>query len=281
MKFTPKELTPYLSARHYFGSEQRRHRELARLSLVQLADIVNFSKSTLGRVEVAELMPPPELPSALDAAFGTGQHFYGLHQLAKRETHPDYYRQLMDYEAQAEVIEAFATQIVPGLLQTEAYARALLSQSPGVTPELVEERLQARLGRQERLRSATPPLLWAILDEGLLYRPIGGPDVMRGQLEALASLADTPTTKVQVLPFEHGGYALMDGPTVLMRLPGGKVVAYDEYRASGRLMEDPADVNRRWRGYDEARAYARSPRDSADMIRKAMKGFEQCAAAPN
>ncbi|UZJ31721.1 helix-turn-helix domain-containing protein [Streptomyces endophytica] len=281
MKFTPKELTPYLSARHYFGSEQRRHRDLARLSLVQLAEIVNFSKSTLGRVETAELLPPPELPSALDAAFGTGQHFYGLYQLAKRETPPDYYRRLMDFEAQAEVIEAFATYLVPGLLQTERYARALLSQRTEVAPELIEERVRLRLGRQDRLRSATPPRYWAILDEAILRRPLGGAEVMHEQLKALLALADTPTTKIQVLPFAHGAYQLMDGPTVLLRLPGGKTVAYDEYRERGHIMEDAAEVNQRWANYDELRAYALSPRDSAALIRQAMKGYEPCEPAPN
>lgn len=281
MKFTPKELTPYLSARHYFGSEQRRHRELARLSLVQLADIVNFSKSTLGRVEVAELLPPPELPAALDAAFGTDKHFHGLYQLARKEAHPDQFRRLMELEAEAEVIEAFATLIMPGLLQTADYARTLLSQPAGVTPELIEERVQVRLGRQERLRSSTPPRYWAILDEAILYRPVGGPRVMHDQLKALLPLIDTPTTKIQVLPFAHGGYELMDGPTLLLRLPGGKVAAYDEYRGRGHLMEDAGEVNRRWASYDALRAYALPPQDSADLIRHAMKGYEQCAAAPN
>lgn len=281
MKFTPKKLNPYLSARHYFGSEQRRHRELANLSLVQLADIVNFSKSTLGRVETAELLPPPELPAALDAAFGTGKHFHGLYQLARKEAHPDQFRRLMDLEAEAVVIEAFATLIMPGLLQTERYARALLSQPADVTPELVEERVQVRLGRQERLHSAAPPRYWAILDEAILRRAVGGSQAMHEQLAALLPLIDTPTTKIQVLPFAHGGYELMDGPTLLLRLPGGKVVAYDEYRGRGHLMEDPAEVNQRWASYDALRAYALSPRDSADLVRDAMKGYEPCDPAPN
>ncbi|BDM67848.1 transcriptional regulator [Streptomyces nigrescens] len=281
MKFTPKELTPYLSARHYFGSEQRRHRDLAKLSLVQLAEIVNFSKSTLGRVETAELLPPPELPSALDAAFGTDKHFHGLYQLARREAHPDQFRRLMELEAEAVVIETFATLIMPGLLQTAEYARTLLSQPAGVAPDLIEERVQVRLGRQERLRSPNPPRYWAILDEAILYRPVGGTQVMRDQLKALLPLVDTPTTKIQVLPFVHGGYELMDGPTLLLRLPGGKVVAYDEYRARGHLMEDPTEVNQRWASYDALRAYALSPQDSGDLIRHAMKGYEECEAAPN
>ncbi|MCZ9343044.1 helix-turn-helix domain-containing protein, partial [Streptomyces sp. TRM76130] len=104
MTFTPKVLDPYLSARHYFGSELRRHREAANLSLVQLAGIVVSSKSTLARIETAELMPPPDLPDRLDAAFGTDRHFHDLYELAKREAHPDQYRRFMDFEARAEVV---------------------------------------------------------------------------------------------------------------------------------------------------------------------------------
>ncbi|MGW1376246.1 helix-turn-helix domain-containing protein [Streptomyces sp. NPDC002446] len=280
MKFTPKKLNPYLSARHYFGSEQRRHRELANLSLVQLADIVNFSKSTLGRVEAAELMPPPELPGALDAAFGTGKHFYGLYQLAKKETHPDHYRRFLELEKQAEAIECFEMQFVPGLLQTKAYARALLSTPPEVTPEMAEERAQARLHRQEQL-AAAGTRHWAILDEAILHRPIGGPQTMHAQLAALLSRVDTTTSTIQVLPLEHGEYYLMGSSLVLVRPSTGQAVAYEEGRSLGRLFEDPQDVSRLWALFDKLRAYALTPRASAERIRKAMKGYEQWEPTPN
>ncbi|MFF4605415.1 helix-turn-helix domain-containing protein [Streptomyces sp. NPDC001339] len=276
MTFTPKSLTPYVSARHYFGSEQRRHREEAKLSLVQLAGIVNSSKSQLARVETAELMPPPELPSALDAAFGTGKHFYGLYQLARKETHPDQYRRLLDFQAQAEAIEVFETQFVPGPLQTEAYARALLSLPPDVTPEMIEERVQARLAGQEQLRSAASRRLWAILDEAILCRPVGGPQVMHAQLNALLSQVDTPTRTIQVLPFEHGEHVLMAGPLWLVKSSVGQTVAWEESHVDGRLFEDLTDVNRRVALYDKLRAYALSPRDSAERIRKAMERYLPC-----
>lgn len=129
---------PYLSARHHFGCEQRRHREEASLSLVELAGVVNSSRSTLARVETAELMPPPDLPSRLDAAFGTDKHFHGLYQLAGREAHPDQYRRFMDFEDQAEVIENYESQLVPGPLQTEEHARELLSCQEDLAKEEVE-----------------------------------------------------------------------------------------------------------------------------------------------
>ncbi|WP_330479763.1 helix-turn-helix transcriptional regulator [Streptomyces platensis] len=279
MKFTPKALTPYISARHYFGSEQRRHRENARLSLVQLADIVNFSKSTLARIETAELMPPPELPGALDLAFGVEKHFYGLYQLAKREAHPDQYRRYMDFESQAKVIEDFAITVVPGLLQTEAYARAFFGLAPDLTTEQAETRVQARLARQERLRSTAPPRYAAILDEAMLRRPIGGPEVMHEQLDALLAQTDTRHTMIQVLPFDHGGYPLMEGPLKLLRLPDGRSFAYEEGRKSGHLLEDAEEVDRRRALYDSLRAYALSPKDSAALIRTLRERYESCEPA--
>jgi transcriptional regulator with XRE-family HTH domain len=173
MTFKPQALTPYLSARHYFGAEMRRHRESASLSLIQLAGIVNSSKSTLARIETAELMPPPDLPGRLDAAFGTDEHFHGLYELAKREAHPDQYRRFMDFEAQAEVIENYEPQVIPGLLQIKEYADALLSRQEDLSREQVEERVNARLSRQSRLNSAQSPLRWAIIDESVLRRKVG------------------------------------------------------------------------------------------------------------
>ncbi|MEW1656441.1 helix-turn-helix transcriptional regulator [Streptomyces sp. NPDC093707] len=281
MKFAPKTLTPYVSARHYFGSELRRHREEVRMSLVQLADIVNSSKSNLARVETAEMMPPPELPAALDAAFGTGQHFHGLFQLAKREVHPDQYRRFMDCEAQATVIENYEPQVVPGPFQTEAYARAFLSCQPDLSPERVEELVAARMSRQERQRSETPPQRWAIIDEAVLRRQMGSKDCMYKQLARLLEEADTPNSKVQVMPFAAGGHSLMGGALTLLTLPNDSTVAYEEGIKAGHLYED-AQAARKWRWqFEELRANALSLVMSAELIRKAMEEYRPCDTTPN
>lgn len=276
MKFTSKELTPYLSARHFFGSEQRRHRERAKLSLVQLANIVNFGKSTLARVEAAELMPPPELPDALDAAFGTEEHFHGLYQLAKREAHPDQYRRYMDFEAQAVVIEQYGGQVVPGLLQTRVYAHTFLSRQESLSAEQVEQRVNARMSRQERQRSDTPPFRWAIIDEALLYRELDSKEATYEQLVSLLDQVDTPHCKIQVVPFRRGLHALMGGALTLLTLPDRPTMAYEEGIEAGHLYEDPDMVNKRRRQYEVLRANALSLTESADLIRKAMEDHRPC-----
>ncbi|MFF2539762.1 helix-turn-helix domain-containing protein [Streptomyces cyaneofuscatus] len=273
MTFKPQPLTPYLSARHYFGSQQRRHREQAGLSLNQLAGIVNSSKSTLGRIETAELMPPPDIPARLDIAFGTDQHFHGLYELARREIHPDQYKRYMDFEYRAEVIEQYGAQALPGLLQTEEYARAFLRCQEDLSPEVVEERVTARMSRQGRLRSEQPPFRWAIIDESVLLRPMGSRDCMREQLASLLEQVDTPSSKVQVMPFGAGSHSLLGGALTLLTLPDGASVAYEEGIEAGHLYEDPAAVKRWRRQYEVLRANSLTLNESAERIRTAMKGY--------
>ncbi|AZQ34241.1 XRE family transcriptional regulator [Streptomyces cyaneochromogenes] len=281
MTFKPQALTPYLSARHYFGAEQRRHREGAGLSLVQLAGIVNSSKSTLARIETAELMPPPDLPGRLDAAFGADRHFHGLYELAKREAHPDQYRRFMDFEAQAEVIENFGSQAVPGLLQTKEYAAALLSCQEDLTREQVEERVSARLSRQDRLNSAQPPLRWAIIDESVLRRKVGSAECMHKQLARLLEQVDTPDSMVQVMPFSAGPHSLMGGALTLLTLPKGSVMAYEEGIRVGHLYEDRDSVKKWRRQYEVLRANALPPAASAELIRDAMEDYKPCSTPPS
>jgi transcriptional regulator with XRE-family HTH domain len=264
-------MTPDRSARHLFGSQMRRHREQAGMNLERLAEVVRYSRSHLARIEIAEYMPPPDLPARLDAAFGTAGEFEGLYGLARREVHPDRYRRRMELEARARVIEEFAP-IVPGLVQTADYARALFTVSnPRAGADEIEEKLSARLGRQDLLRADPPPYLSVILDEAALRRPIGGPDVMRAQLAVLLALTDTAHSVVQVLPFAHGEHALLGGSLTLLTLEDGSVVAYEESITTGTLLEDLESVGTRRRAYDLMRAYALSPSLTAALIRDVME----------
>ncbi|MFB6990777.1 Scr1 family TA system antitoxin-like transcriptional regulator [Streptomyces sp. NPDC056304] len=273
MTFKPQPLTPYLSARHYFGSEQRRHRERAGLSLVQLAGIVNSSKSALARIETADLMPPPDISSRLDMAFGTDDHFHRLYELARREIHPDQYQRYMDFEFRSEVIEQYGAQALPGLLQTEEYARTFLRCQEDLSAEQVEERVTARMSRQERQRSENPPFRWAIIDEAVLRRQMGSPACMREQLASLLGQVDTPNSKVQVMPFSAGLHSLLGGALTLLALPDGTSVAYEEGIQAGHLYEDPTAVKKWRRQYEVLRANSLPLAESAELIRTAMEGY--------
>ncbi|MFG2566516.1 helix-turn-helix domain-containing protein [Streptomyces sp. NPDC048567] len=273
MTFRPQPLSPFASTRHYFGSELRRHRELAKLSLVQLADIVNSSKSTLARIETAELMPPPDMPSCLDIAFGTDQHFTGLYELARQDVHPDKYKRYMNFEARAEVIEQYGAQALPGLLQTEEYARTFLRCQEDLSEEVIEERVTARMARQARLNSANPPFRWAVIDEAVLRRQMGSRACMHQQLASLLEQVDTPNSKVQVMPFSAGPHSLLGGALTLLTLSDGTSVAYEESIEAGHLYEDPAAVKKWRRQYDVLRANSHSLAESAATIRTAMEDY--------
>jgi transcriptional regulator with XRE-family HTH domain len=280
MRFQPQSLTPDRSARHFLGGELRRHREVIGLSLVQLAKIVNSSKSTLARVETAELMPPPDLPAKLDLAFGLDGFFARIYNLARREAHPDQYRRYMDFEAEATVIEQYAAHVLPGLLQTERYARAFLGCQPDLTVEELDERVAARMARQDRLRAGTPPYRWAVLDESVLRRPVGGADVMREQLTALMWQVDSQHSKIQVATFSIGAHALLGGSLTLLTLPDGSTSSYEEGIDAGHLHEDAATVQKQRRLYDVLRANALSLADSAALIRKVLEDYKTCDRPP-
>jgi transcriptional regulator with XRE-family HTH domain len=277
MVFQPQALTPDRSARHFYGSEVRRYRTNAKMSLAGLAEVVKYSKSQLGRIETADAMPQPGLSEALDAAFGTDGHFVRLYALARREAHRDKYRRRMELEAQARVIEEYSGHVVPGLVQTRDYAYALFRASnPGESEDRLEERVAARLGRQELLRTDPRPHLWIILDEAVTRRPVGTPAVMREQLAVLLPLVETPHTTIQALPDSHGEHALLGGSLTLLTLGGSLTVAYEEGITIGHLIEDPEAVSQHRRAYDLLRAYALSPRDTAAMVKAAMEDLSLC-----
>ncbi|WP_200309496.1 DUF5753 domain-containing protein [Streptomyces adelaidensis] len=219
-------------------------------------------------------MIPPELPAALDAAFGTDSIFTDLYSLAKKEIHPDKWRRRMDLEARATVIKEYSPQVVPGLLQIAPYARAQFTTfDPKASAESIEELVAGRMSRQEMLLGDPGPDYAAILDEAVLRRSYGGPEVMRQQFERLLELTLTPSTYIQVLPFEHGGHALVGGSLSLWTLDDGARIAYEESITTGTLVEENAEVLARSRAYDLLSASALSPVQSADLIRSVMEAL--------
>ncbi|GHF15933.1 MULTISPECIES: helix-turn-helix domain-containing protein [Streptomyces] len=263
-----RELNPDRSARDLFGAELRRHRERAGLSLEKLAKVIRYSRSHLARIEAAECLPPPGLAEALDAEFGTGSLFVALYKIAQREAHPDKYRRGRELEAKVRCIKEYAGCFVPGLMQTADYARALFrTGDPTRSEEKVEEMVALRMSRQALLQADRPPELSYILDEAVLRRPVGGSDIWRDQLAALAAVASSRTHLVQVLPFNHGEHPLMGGHLTLFISESGATVAYEETISTMEFLEDPIRVARHRRAYEMLSACALSPIDSAAFIK--------------
>jgi len=241
------------------------------MSLDALSVIVNTSKAHLSRIEHAESPIPPGLPPLLDKTFGTDT-FTDLYLLARKEVHPDQFRRRMELEARAAVIKEYTPQIVPGMLQTEDYARAQFrTHNPKASAQEIEDLVTGRMSRVATLLGDPQPDYSAVLDEAVLRRGYGGPAVMREQLTKLADLCLTPSTCLQVLPFSHGGHALAGGSLSLWTLRNGALVAYEEAITTGTLLEEADNVAAKFRAYDLLSASALSPGRSADVIRSLLE----------
>ena len=264
------ELDPSSSVLAFFATEVRRVRTEAGMSQADLAKRVYLTRSLLCKIEAATRVPSEDLAERLDDVFETGKHFQRLWPLVIKHAYPPWFRPFVELEEQAEVIQAFENQVVPGLLQTENYARAILEAGP---LDNVEELLAARMVRQRILDRETPPQLWVVLDENVLRRMVGGPVVMREQYARLIEAAESRRNVIQIVPYEAGAHAGL-GPFWVLSFDEGADVVYEEGAFEGRLLADPTNVKAARRAYDLLKAVALSPQASIDMIAKALKELD-------
>jgi transcriptional regulator with XRE-family HTH domain len=179
----------------FFGTELRRRRAAAGLSLEDLGAKINFSGSQIGKVETGERLPSPDLARACDEEFGTDGIFVRLCKAIKEQirVYPSGFPEFLDKEREASRIFEFNVLAFPGLLQTEEYARALFRASrPRDTDEEIDQLVAARLERQQILDRPKPPMLWFVFDEATLRRPVGGSAVMAAQLDHIVQPAERP-----------------------------------------------------------------------------------------
>lgn len=278
-----KEIAPGRSVAALFGSRVRRLRTAAGLTQAELGRKTHVVSTRITQIERSSgAKPTLELARALDAALGADSLLVDLWPYVYRETFPDWARAFVAHSARAVSVGEYAAQLVPGLLQTEDYARAVLSRGTSLTSEeQLEERLSARMARQERLRAPDRPELWVVLDEAVLRRPIGGPDIQREQLVRLLDAAAEPHITLQVLPFDQGEHDVMGGSLTILALPDGAQVAYTEGAHYGQLIEEPETVRHWALNYDRVRAAALPPLMSLDMIRSVMEGNQGEANVPS
>ncbi|MEW2081489.1 helix-turn-helix transcriptional regulator [Streptomyces sp. NPDC005283] len=266
-----------------FGSRVRRLRTAAGLTQAELGARTHVVSTRITQIERASgAKPTLELARALDAVLGADNLLVDLWPYVYREAFPDWSRAFMAHSARAVSVGQYAAHVVPGLLQTEDYARAVLSVGRSLTgEEQLEERVAARLARQERLGSPDRPELWVVLDEAVLRRPVGGRAVMQGQLARLLDAAAEPHITVQVLPFDQGEHDALGGSLTVLTQPDGSEVAYTEGAHYGQLVEDPGEVRPFTVTYDRLRAAALPPLMSLGMIRSVMEGNHRGANVPS
>jgi hypothetical protein len=198
--------------------------------------------------------------------------FVLLWNVIKDEKWPDRYRDYMRLEDGAREIYEYAPYVIPGLLQVPAYARALFEAvNPDATASEIELMVDLRMSRQERLATADPPYVSAVLDETVIRRAVGGSAVLCEQLESLLPLMDTTRTLLRVAPLNRGAHAALGAPLILLVLPDGGQVAYLEGLVNGQLLEDPDAVRARRRSYDRVSAEALTPGESAALITAVIK----------
>lgn len=270
-----KDLDPYTSPRSFYGAELRRLREQAGLSQEQLGERVFCSGAYIGFFEAAARRPQAELSKLLDGVLGTGEHFQRLCRLAQESRHPDYFADAAELEKEARTISEYTPMLVPGLLQTEAYARGITRATlPFAPDEVVEQHVVARMERAARLDSPEGPELWLVVHEAALRMPVDDPAVMRQQLAHLVARArHQHRVIVQVLPFSSGPSALMYGTTIVMTFSDAPAVVYTEGAFTGQLIDAPALVTKFQRSYDHVRAAALSPKASLSLIESVAKDY--------
>ncbi|HEY1915263.1 MAG TPA: helix-turn-helix transcriptional regulator [Streptosporangiaceae bacterium] len=256
-------------------------REATGLSREEVARRLEWSTSTLFRIETGRSRPQPGNVRALLELYGvTGDERDGLIQLAREARQPGWWQSFRDVlpnpyevyiglEAGAASIRNFEPLLVPGLLQTEAYARELSRNGPlELDRDEVERRVEVRMARQRILARSDRPRLWAIIDEAVIHRQVGGPAVMREQLQHLIATADQGKTTIQVVPYRAGAYAGTAGPFVIMEFqePTDPAVVYIETLAGDIYIEEAPDVNRYTLAFERLLAAALHPDESVRLI---------------
>ncbi|MEU1253620.1 helix-turn-helix transcriptional regulator [Streptomyces chartreusis] len=267
------------AAWEFFGAELKRRRENAGITQVELGSRVFVSGGYIGQFEQAIRKPQRDVAERIDEALQTDGIFERMwRQLIKEQRYADYFAHAAELERLATKISDWEPSVIPGLLQTPTYTKALVvATHPFATDEFIEERVTARGERSEILKDATRPEYWAIVHETVLRMPVGGPQVTAEALEHVATLARRRKVVLQVLPFSAGAPA-NNGSLRLMEFDDAPPTAYTETSFSGSLLDDPAVVKRASRAYDLIRGAALSPDASLALIESAAEDLRRCTS---
>ncbi|WP_440073081.1 helix-turn-helix domain-containing protein [Streptosporangium sp. OZ121] len=274
--------------RRRLASELRRLRDRAQLTMEEVGERLSWSATKISRIETSRVgVVPKDVERLLDLYEVDGPRREELLKLTRDARKKGWWQAYNDLssdytayislEAETASMRSFASVLLPGLLQTEDYARAVIRAGLILAPPgEVERRIEVRMARQPLLTQAEPLRLWTVLDEAVIRRIIGGPAVMRTQLERLLELADLPNITVQLLPFHAGAHSGTSGAFQIMEFPepADPDVVFLENLTDSLYVERETDVYRYTVAFDHLRAKAMDPDDSRRLIAKTVTEFD-------
>ncbi|MET7286447.1 helix-turn-helix transcriptional regulator [Streptomyces sp. NPDC005573] len=254
-----------------FGAVVQALREHAGLSRAEFGELVRFSKHTVESVELGRRMPDSAFVERAEEALGnTGALRHSARFLTRGEAGlAAWFRQWARLERVAVSLCTYECRLVPGLLQSEGYARAVFDNSiPLLSDEQLEAQVAARLERQKALYERTDVPFSFIVEEHIFRRRLGGVEVTWGLLDHVMNLSALRNVTLQIMPMDAEFHACLDGPVQLLETPGRRRLAYSEGQQNGRLISDPKEVSLLYQRYDTLRSQALNPKDSRGLLER-------------
>jgi transcriptional regulator with XRE-family HTH domain len=263
------------------AAQLRRIRDECHLTQEDVAARTGKDRSTLYRLENAQQRPQRSTLIQLLDLYGVGEPRRSELLAVLRESGqrgwlqpyrselPEVYSDYIGFEEEARSISNYQSLFIPGLLQTEDYARAQLAGTlPHASKEEIENRVAARMARQALLSRENPPKLWLIMDEAAVRRQVGGRAVMAGQLGRLSEAAAEPNVTIQVIPFDAGAHPGMDGSFIVLDFPdpADQSLVYTENQAGGLFLEQEVEIRRYILAFEHLRAAALRPDETAALL---------------
>lgn len=254
-----------------FGRQLKLLRTRAGLERAEFGKRLGYSADTVASIEQGRRIPQAQFIEKADEVLGAGGVLTALKEEVGRAQYPAFFRDMARLEAKATALNVYAVYAVPGLLQTEDYARAVFHmQRPLLEDDVIEQRLEARMARQEIFQRRPAPLLSFVIEEAVLRRPIGGPKAMRATLEQILLVGQSRNVEVQVMPTGREDNAALNGPFSLLDIDKGRRLAYTEVQDLSRLYTDATYVRTLEARYGILRSQALTPSESAAFIEQLM-----------
>ncbi|MFD4019288.1 helix-turn-helix domain-containing protein [Streptomyces sindenensis] len=252
-----------------FGRQLKLLRIRAGMDRTEFGNRVGYAAQSVASFEQGRRIPQPGFIDQADPVLDAGGLLLAMKEEVARAQYPAFFRDAARLEAEALELFVFAVSAVPGLLQTEEYTRALLSmRRPLLSEDTIEQRVSARLARQEIFNRWPAPLLSFVIEEQVLRKPFGGASVLRGVLEQVLLVGQKRNVEIQVMPIDQEDNAGVDGPFTLLTRKGGEQVAYLEVQGRSILMTDREEVRSVAARCGIIRSQALTPRESLRFVEK-------------